>query len=104
MRLLLAEDDPELSARLARYLGKQGFAVDSCTDGMEAEFNGREMPYDVIVLDLGLPKRPGLEVLASWRKAQAYLTLISSAYCVGVRRATAISLVTWSPAIGITAV
>jgi two-component system OmpR family response regulator len=69
VRLLLAEDDPELSARLGRYLGRQGFAVDSCTDGVEAEFNGSEMPYDVIVLDLGLPKRPGLEVLANWRKA-----------------------------------
>ena len=69
MRLLLAEDDPELGARLERYLGAQGFAVDACADGVEAEFNGRETPYDVIVLDLGLPKRPGLEVLGNWRKA-----------------------------------
>jgi two-component system OmpR family response regulator len=69
LRLLLAEDDPELSARLGRYLGRQGFAVDSCTDGVETEFSGLETPYDVIVLDLGLPKRPGLEVLANWRKA-----------------------------------
>jgi two-component system OmpR family response regulator len=69
LRLLLAEDDPELSARLGRYLGRQGFAVDSCADGVETEFSGLETPYDVIVLDLGLPKRPGLEVLANWRKA-----------------------------------
>jgi two-component system, OmpR family, response regulator len=69
LRLLLAEDDPELSARLGRYLGRQGFAVDSCTDGVETEFSGHEIAYDVIVLDLGLPKRPGLEVLANWRKA-----------------------------------
>jgi two-component system OmpR family response regulator len=69
LRLLLAEDDPELSARLGRYLGRQGFAVDSCTDGVETEFSGCEIAYDVIVLDLGLPKRPGLEVLANWRKA-----------------------------------
>ena len=70
MRLLLAEDDPDLSLRLKRYLGKQGFAVDVVHNGVNAEFNGREMSYDAIVLDLGLPQRPGLEVLANWRKAE----------------------------------
>ena len=69
MRLLLAEDDPDLGARLKRFLGSSGFAVDVASNGVDAEFNGREMPYDVIVLDLGLPQRPGLEVLANWRKA-----------------------------------
>jgi two-component system OmpR family response regulator len=69
LRLLLAEDDPELSARLGRFLGRQGFAVDRCVDGVETEFSGRETAYDVIVLDLGLPKRPGLDVLANWRKS-----------------------------------
>lgn len=70
MRLLLAEDDPEISRRLKSYLGQHGFAVDAVYNGIDAEFNGREEPYDVIVLDLGLPQRPGLEVLASWRKAE----------------------------------
>ena len=70
MRLLLAEDDPDLSLRLKHYLGKQGFAVDAVHNGVDAEFSGCETPYDAIVLDLGLPQRPGLEVLANWRKAE----------------------------------
>ncbi len=70
MRLLLAEDDPDLAARLKRYLGRQGFAVDAVDNGVDAEFNAIEIPYDVIVLDLGLPQRPGLEVLASWRRSR----------------------------------
>lgn len=70
MRLLLAEDDPDLSARLKTFLCSSGFAVDVAGNGVDAEFNGREVPYDVIVLDLGLPQRPGLEVLANWRRAE----------------------------------
>lgn len=68
--MLLAEDDPEISRRLKSYLGKRGFAVDAVLNGVDAEFNGREVPYDVIVLDLGLPQRPGLEVLANLRAAE----------------------------------
>ena len=69
MRLLLAEDDPDLAARLKRYLGRQGFAVDAVDNGVDAEFNAGEITYDVIVLDLGLPQRSGLEVLANWRRS-----------------------------------
>lgn len=69
MRLLLAEDDAELAARLKRYLDGQGFAVDHFDNGVDAEFYGSETPYDVMVLDLGLPQRPGLEVLRNWRWA-----------------------------------
>ncbi len=69
MRLLLAEDDVDLSQRLKRYLAKQGFAVDTYDNGIDVEFYGREVAYDVIILDLGLPQRSGLEVLANWRAA-----------------------------------
>lgn len=68
MRLLLAEDDTELGARLKRFLDRQGFAVDLFDNGVDAGHYGNETPYDVIVLDLGLPQRPGLEVLDQWRK------------------------------------
>ena len=67
MRLLLVEDDGELVARLKPALKREGFAVDVASNGVDAEFMGDEEPYDVVVLDLGLPQRPGLEVLGNWR-------------------------------------
>jgi DNA-binding response OmpR family regulator len=76
MRLLLVEDDKELSSSLGRDLEKQGFAVDIADNGIDAEFLGNEHPYDIIVLDLGLPQKPGLEVLASWRKANNAVPVI----------------------------
>ena len=66
MRLLLVEDDAALS-RLRLDLEKTGFAVDVAADGVDAEFMGDSEPYAVAVLDLGLPGRPGLEVLRHWR-------------------------------------
>jgi DNA-binding response OmpR family regulator len=65
---LLAEDDAELAARLKRFLDREGYAVDHLDNGVDAEFYGFETPYDAIVLDLGLPQRPGLEVLRNWRR------------------------------------
>ncbi len=69
MRLLLVEDDTLLSGRLRPELERAGFAVDVVADGVEAAFMGESEPYDVAVLDLGLPGRPGLEVLRGWRTA-----------------------------------
>jgi DNA-binding response OmpR family regulator len=69
MRLLLAEDDAELSASLYTRLKREGFAVDIANNGVDAEFMGSEEPYDAIILDLGLPQRNGLEVLRHWRQA-----------------------------------
>ena len=69
MRLLLVEDDTQLSGRLRIELEQVGFAVDVVADGVDAEFMGASEPYDVAVLDLGLPGRPGLEVLGRWRAA-----------------------------------
>jgi two-component system OmpR family response regulator len=69
MRLLLVEDDPELARGLASRLAAAGFAADLADNGIDGEFMGREAGYDAIVLDLGLPGRPGLEVLANWRAA-----------------------------------
>jgi DNA-binding response OmpR family regulator len=69
MRLLLVEDDVALAESLAEQLRAAAYAVDTVNDGIEAEYLGANEPYDVIVLDLGLPGKPGLEVLAAWRGA-----------------------------------
>jgi DNA-binding response OmpR family regulator len=69
MRLLLVEDDTALSDRLRVDLEKTGFAVDVAVDGVDAQFMGESEPYDIAVLDLGLPGRPGLDVLRHWRAA-----------------------------------
>lgn len=69
MRLLLAEDDSELSQHLYQCLNQHGFAVDVAANGIDAEFLGNEEPYDVVILDLGLPQRNGLDVLRHWRQS-----------------------------------
>ena len=67
MRLLLIEDDPDLGRGLRRDLVAAGYAVDWVRDGREGAFLGADRPYELIVLDLGLPGCPGLECLRSWR-------------------------------------
>lgn len=67
MRLLLVEDDRTLGPQLKSALEQAGYAVDLSTDGVDAEALGAIESYDLVVLDLGLPKRSGLEVLANWR-------------------------------------
>jgi len=76
MRLLLVEDDAELAAVLAAQLREAGFAVDLSADGIEAEYLGDEQLYDIAVLDLGLPGRSGLDVLANWRAGGNRLPVI----------------------------
>lgn len=67
MRLLVVEDDAGLSSSLHNRLKREGFAVDVASNGVDGEFMGDEIPYDAIILDLGLPQRNGLEVLQHWR-------------------------------------
>jgi DNA-binding response OmpR family regulator len=69
MHLLLVEDDKDLVQRLKPSLQLAGFAVEIAENGLDAEFLGMEESFDAVILDLGLPKKPGLEVLKSWRAA-----------------------------------
>lgn len=68
MRLLLIEDDTRLGQQLQAALQQAGYAVDLALDGIDGEALGDIEPYDLAILDLGLPKRPGLEVLGNWRR------------------------------------
>lgn len=67
MRILLAEDDPALGPELKTALAKHGYAVDLAVNGIDAQALGEEDIYDLVVLDLGLPDKSGLEVLRHWR-------------------------------------
>lgn len=69
MRLLLVEDHVPLADELVAGLGRQGYAVDWLADGRDAVYQGASEPYDLIILDLGLPGKPGLEVLREWRNS-----------------------------------
>ena len=67
MRLLLIEDDDLLRTTLAADFERAGFVVDVAADGEAGEFLGATEHYDAVVLDLGLPGLPGLDVLRRWR-------------------------------------
>lgn len=67
MRVLLVEDDTDLSGRIAASLRAENFVVDTALNGEDGEHAGLTELIDVAVLDLGLPKVDGISVLKSWR-------------------------------------
>ena len=72
MRILVVEDDAPLASVLARTLREESYAVDQAHDGQEAEWLAFENPYDLIILDLMLPRRNGLEVLKTLREGNVH--------------------------------
>lgn len=80
MRTLLVEDEKHLAREIQEALEAAGYAVDLAHDGEEAEYLGHNEPYDLVILDLGLPKLDGLTVLKRWRaQGRAMSVLILSA-------------------------
>jgi DNA-binding response OmpR family regulator len=67
MRILVVEDDAPLASVLIRTLREESYAVDHAADGQEGEWLAAENPYDLIILDLMLPRKSGLEVLQAIR-------------------------------------
>ncbi len=67
MRILIIEDDAALLEQLSKQMKMAGYAVDCAADGEEGLFLGLEYEFDLVVIDLGLPKKNGLVVIEQWR-------------------------------------
>jgi two-component system, OmpR family, response regulator len=70
VRILIVEDNVALADELSADLKRAGYAVDWLADGRDALIQGAVEPYDLILLDLGLPGKSGLEILREWRATQ----------------------------------
>ena len=76
MRALVVEDDKDLNRQLVGALADAGFAVDAAADGEEGYFLGDTEPYDVVILDIGLPKMDGISILEQWRRSDRKMPVI----------------------------
>ena len=76
MRILIAEDDAIIADGLSRSLRQAGYAVDWAPHGLEADAALAAASYDLLILDLGLPKMPGLEVLKRLRARNSQLPVL----------------------------
>ena len=76
MRILLAEDDAIIADGLSRSLRQGGYAVDWAANGVDAEAALLTVDYDLLILDLGLPKLVGLEVLKRLRARNSSLAVL----------------------------
>lgn len=87
MRLLLVEDDTMIGEALLDALRAEHYAVDWVRDGVAADTAWRNQPYDCVLLDLGLPKQDGIEVLrlARARKDRTPVLIVTARDAVGQR-------------------
>jgi two-component system, OmpR family, response regulator len=79
MRVLLVEDEPDLLRSLAQAFREEGYAVDTAADGEDGLYKAESWGYDVIVLDVMLPKLDGWGVLKSLRKTRTTPVLMLTA-------------------------
>lgn len=80
MRILIVEDELKLQAQLAATLRAKGYVVDTATDGEEGLYFAQEYPIDLAIIDLGLPKLDGVELIKRLRaKDKTYPILILTA-------------------------
>ena len=76
MRILIAEDDSVLADGLTRSLRQSGYAVDHVKDGQSADLALSAQSFDLLILDLGLPKMNGMEVLKRLRARNSMLPVL----------------------------
>ena len=76
MRLLLVEDDAMIGESISEALTSENYAVDWVTEGRSAELALANDVYDLMLLDLGLPKKQGLQVLKDYRQRQGLLPVL----------------------------
>ena len=76
MRILLAEDDSVLADGLTRSLRQSGYAIDDVRNGQDADTALSTQEFDLLILDLGLPKMSGLEVLRRLRARSSLLPVL----------------------------
>ena len=69
MKLLIVEDELELRTQLCQALDQQDYKIEQAEDGEEALYKGLEYPIDLAIVDLGLPKINGVEVIKKWRES-----------------------------------
>ncbi|WP_439640435.1 response regulator transcription factor [Nevskia sp.] len=80
MRALVVEDDPALREQVRRHLADEGYIVDVAADGEQGQYMAVEYPVDLAIIDLGLPKTPGIAIIQAVRKAgRSYPILILTA-------------------------
>ena len=86
MRILLAEDDPIIADGLSRALKKAGYAVDHVPNGADADAALLGQSFDLLILDLGLPKLSGIEVLRRLRARKGAMPVLIQARCIEYAR------------------
>src|SRR5574337_1562386 len=82
MRLLLVEDDPILGNGIEAGLKQAGFTVDWAQDGRSAQLALETTAYELVVLDLGLPRVTGMDLLRDWKSTRLNSSHYSNSYAV----------------------
>lgn len=75
-RVLIVDDDPEAVRLIAKRLQPEGYQMEIARDGEEALAKGMEQPFDLVLLDINLPKVDGLEVLSRLKKERPEITVV----------------------------